>query len=321
MGRTRSYTSWIASARWVELISTSAKIWSYLRRLVLFKRGVEYSRDEIARIVRPNDPPKGGSWTTGYARIGSDLFVFMNIGVPGRTGHDFENHYDEDTETLIWFSKPNAHSSNPLFKELLSGMLTPYFFARWEQRSPFTFLGSGTIDKVQDNYSSPQGHKCIRMVVNVSELQTILSPPSDIAELSGSAANSFLFEKHLEDFIATNWDRTPLAEEYEIYQENGQLKGKQFRTDTGPIDILAQKRDGSGFLVVELKRDRASDAVVGQTLRYMGWIDQHLCHEKQNVKGCIIAQRQDEKLTYALRQVDSIEFMRFEVDFRLIAGG
>ena len=67
----------------------------------MFKRGVTYKRDEIAVMARPDNPPQGGDWTTGYARIGTDLYIFMNIGVPGRTGHNFDNHYDENTGTVV----------------------------------------------------------------------------------------------------------------------------------------------------------------------------------------------------------------------------
>jgi len=66
-------------------------------------------------------------------------------------------------------------------------------------------------------------------------------------------------------------------------------------------------------------RDRASDVVVGQTLRYMGWVHEHLCKAEQTVNGCIIAHAQDEKLQYALNQVPNISFMKYEVDFRLIS--
>ncbi len=100
------------------------------------------------------------------------------------------------------------------------------------------------------------------------------------------------------------------------------LKGagqQQYRTSTGPIDILGQRKDKSDYLVVELKRDRASDVVVGQTLRYMGWVKEHLCESNQKVTGCIIAQRKDEKLDYALKHVDSIRFLKYEVDFRLLS--
>ena len=289
----------------------------------MFKRGSEYTRDEIANIVRPKNPPRGGDWTTGYARIEDNLFIFMNIGVAGRTGHDFENHYDEKSNTLIWFSKPNKHSSNPLFQKLISGELTPYFFARWTQKPPFTFLGTGTILRFEDGYKTPQGHECIRLVISVDELHDIISTDNlgmTSANSSGieREKSSFLFEKQLEDFLVSNWDKTPLSENYEIFEQNGQQCGQQFRTDTGPIDILGQRRDKSDFLVVELKRDRASDVVVGQTLRYMGWVKEHLCSKNQNVTGCIIAQRKDEKLDYALKQVNTIQFMRYEVDFRLL---
>lgn len=246
----------------------------------------------------------------------------MNIGVAGRTGHDFENHYDEKSQTLVWFSKPNKHSSNPTFQKILTGELTPYFFARWTQKPPFTFLGTGSIINYEDGYKTQQGHKCIRLVVSVQELQDIISPhhlaqnPIDTLG-EKQQRSSFLFEKHLEDFLITNWNSSPLSRDYEIYQKDGEVIGKQFRTDTGPIDILGKRKDNSGFLVIELKRDRASDVVVGQTLRYMGWVEKHLCNKNQNVNGCIIAQRKDTRLDYALQQVNTIQFMRYEIDFRL----
>jgi restriction system protein len=53
-----------------------------------------------------------------------------------------------------------------------------------------------------------------------------------------------------------------LLKNYDIYSEDGELMGQQFRTDTGRIDILAFSKDRKELLVVELKRGRASDAVV-----------------------------------------------------------
>ena len=75
----------------------------------------------------------------------------------------------------------------------------------------------------------------------------------------------------------------------------------------------------SDYLVFELKRDRASDVVVGQTLRYKGWVHEHLCKPDQTVNGYIIALARDEKLQYALKQTPKIRFMKYEVDFRLVA--
>ena len=289
----------------------------------MFKRGSQYTREQIAKIVRPTNPPKGGIWNTGYHQIGKNLIVFMNIGVPGRRGEDYENYYDRESNTLIWLSKTNAHSSNPLFQKIFARKITPYFFARWDQNPPFTFLGTGNIINFEDNFESLQGRKCIKMIVAVDELHDIIIPQhanQSIPSLASAEVerSSFLFEKHLEDFLVTNWSRTPLSRDFEIFEENGEMCGQQYRTDTGPIDILGQRKDKTDFLVVELKRDRASDAVVGQTLRYMGWVKEHLCNSDQDVTGCIIAQQKDEKLDYALKQVNSIQFMKYEVDFRLI---
>lgn len=286
----------------------------------MFKRGAEYTRKQIGHIVRPDNPPKGGNWDTGYATLGSDLFVFMNIGVPGRTGHDFENHYDEKTKTIVWFSKPNKHSSNPLFQKILSGELTIYFFARWDHNPPFTFLGTGNVISFEDGYKSPQGYECIKTIVSISEISEIITPKVKQAttnENKRTEQSSFLYEKHLEDYLITNWNKTPLSEDYDIYEENGKVCGRQFKTDIGPIDILGQKKDKTDFLVVELKRDIASDKVVGQTARYMGWVEEHLCKNGQSVNGCIIANKEDTKLYYALKPFNKISFMKYEIDFKL----
>lgn len=288
----------------------------------MFKRGSEYSRDEIAMIACPDNPPRGGNWTTGYAKVGEKVFVFMNIGVPGRTGHDFENYYDEKTQSLVWFSKPDRNSTHQSIRQMIAGDVELYFFARWRQRSRFTFLGIGTIVSFQDGFLTSQGHTCVKFIVSVKDLDDIIHrdalPPPLLKNCQDPIERSaFVFEKHLEDFLVSNWDKTPLAVEYEIYKGRGEGRGRQFRTDIGPIDILAQKRDQSDFLVVELKRDLASDIVVGQTHRYMGWVKTHLCGPLQNVTGCIIAQHKDQKLDYALVSAQGIQFMRYEMDFRL----
>ncbi len=45
--------------------------------------------------------------------------------------------------------------------------------------------------------------------------------------------------------------------------------------DLGFIDILSRNRNTGDFVVIELKRDRSDDEVVGQLSRYMGWIKKH----------------------------------------------
>lgn len=127
----------------------------------------------------------------------------------------------------------------------------------------------------------------------------------------------FALEKHLEDFLVSNWPSTLLGQKYEIYTVDGEIVGQQYPSDTGPIDILAISKDGKELLVVELKRGRASDAVVGQIQRYMGYVIDELAEENQSVKGVIIALEDDLRIRRALRVAQGIDFYRYEVSFKL----
>ena len=129
---------------------------------------------------------------------------------------------------------------------------------------------------------------------------------------------AFALEKHLEDFLVQNWAQTELGKQYDIYEEDGEQVGQQYETDTGPIDILAISKDKKRVLVVELKKGRASDAVVGQALRYMGYVQEELCEEGQRVHGVIIALEDDPRVRRALAMVPNIAFYRYEISFRLV---
>ena len=66
--------------------------------------------------------------------------------------------------------------------------------------------------------------------------------------------SNFALEKHLEDFLVENWKQSELGKYFDIYEEEGELVGQQYPSDTGPIDILAISKDKKTLLVVELKR-------------------------------------------------------------------
>ena len=128
---------------------------------------------------------------------------------------------------------------------------------------------------------------------------------------------SFALEKHLEDFLVENWGQTELGKLYDIYEEEGERVGQQYPTDTGPVDILAVSKDKKTLLVVELKKGRASDKVVGQALRYMGYVQEELAEESQTVLGVIIALEDDMKIRRALKMTPNVEFYRYQVSFKL----
>lgn len=132
--------------------------------------------------------------------------------------------------------------------------------------------------------------------------------------------SEFALEKHLEDFLVANWAQTELGKTHDIFEEDGQLVGQQYATDTGPMDILAIRKDKKELLVVELKKGRASDAVVGQVLRYMGYVMQELAEPDQTVRGVVIALEDDQRMRRALVMTPNIDFYRYQISFKLFKG-
>lgn len=127
----------------------------------------------------------------------------------------------------------------------------------------------------------------------------------------------FALEKHLEDFLEHNWKHTELGQKYDIYEIDGERVGRQYMSDTGPIDILAISKDKKELLVVELKRGRVSDTVVGQIQRYMGYVKEELAEKGQIVRGVIIGFEDDIKIHRALSVATNIEFYTYKIQFHL----
>lgn len=128
---------------------------------------------------------------------------------------------------------------------------------------------------------------------------------------------TFVMEKYLEDFLVSNWHHTELGKDFDIFEVDGEKVGQQYPSDTGPIDILAISKDKRTILVVELKRGKVSDVVVGQIQRYMGFVKDELCEPGQSVKGIIIGLDDDRRIQRALSVTQNIEFYRYEVNFKL----
>lgn len=147
---------------------------------------------------------------------------------------------------------------------------------------------------------------------NVQEPVTVVGGTEDVAEDS----SVFVLEKYLEDFIVTNFS-TIFQVALKIYQDTEGNDGQQYTTDIGYIDILAVEPKSNSFVVIELKRGRPSDQVIGQVLRYMGWVQEKLCVDGQKVKGVVICQHRDEKLAYALKMVNDIDVRYYSVSFSL----
>jgi len=188
---------------------------------------------------------------------------------------------------------------------------------RWRER---------TVARQDMTQSLQKSTGSIGTVSNVTkygdEIESLIgeAPPPGVAAAGEAVEDSstFALEKHLEDFLVGNWTQTELGRDYDIFEEEGEQIGQQYLTDTGPLDILAISKDRRTLLVVELKKGQASDKVVGQVLRYMGYVQDELAEDDQTVRGAVIALANHHKLDRALEMVPTVDFYRYEVSFKLV---
>ncbi len=127
-------------------------------------------------------------------------------------------------------------------------------------------------------------------------------------------ARKFAFERDLQNYLAQNLGL--LEPGLKLYEdEDGGFVGVEFPAGQRYIDILAVGADG-GFVVIETKVSRAYDRVVGQLLRYMGWVKEHLAGEA-SVRGIIVASEISEDLILATSSVENIRLVEYEISFSL----
>jgi Endonuclease NucS len=104
-----------------------------------------------------------------------------------------------------------------------------------------------------------------------------------------------------------------LEADLEALEKGLRLIGRQYATASGPIDLLA--KDGNDFFVViELKRGRTSDRVVGQIARYLTWVADRLSNGKNDrVRGIVVGTDYDHKFANAIEQLKQVTPYTFDL--------
>src|SRR5690242_11188901 len=98
----------------------------------MFKVGNSYTKHDIYKILNVPVERQKGAWDTGYRKYEDGFYIFANIGVAGRTGHDYDNHWEE--ESLVWYAKTGTTIHQPIIQELLSNITTVNIFTRTYDR-------------------------------------------------------------------------------------------------------------------------------------------------------------------------------------------
>ena len=153
----------------------------------------------------------------------------------------------------------------------------------------------------------PRRHSGVTAALHVA------AEPEDAVD----AVQEFVLEQYLEEFLFSNWDRIAFGRRLELWSPDDRRSRQFDASPAGRIDFLCGDLDTDAIVVVELKRGTPSDAVIGQTMRYMGWIRREIARPDQRVEGIIVVGEPDDKLLLAASATPAIRIVRYHIDFAL----
>jgi len=176
-------------------------------------------------------------------------------------------------------------------KKLLSVFKNPKYVEYDSYEDWFSFMGdakhllsdSEVIEYYVDRKKDKRAKEYIEVIDNI-----------EVKESLEEELKRLFKEKLLEDLLSANLSHLGIP--------NLKLvkNGRQYKTDVSNIDLLAI--DKKGYIVIELKKGRTEDEAIGQVLRYMGWVHEHLSPDKE-VRGVIVIgfEGATEKLNMAVK--------------------
>ncbi|MDE2308298.1 MAG: hypothetical protein KGJ97_08410 [Xanthomonadaceae bacterium] len=121
-----------------------------------------------------------------------------------------------------------------------------------------------------------------------------------------STSGAFESEEDLQKYLQEHWSKTELGKEWVL-----QRKGHVRAAEIGIMDLLAKHQSRPVWLVVELKVLKTSDEVLGQILRYMGWVKRCCAGKDESVEGLVIASCADIQTLYGLECLPNVRMMRY----------
>lgn len=113
---------------------------------------------------------------------------------------------------------------------------------------------------------------------------------------------SISLERDIEDHLVNNLN---------LLEPGLKLIARQYKTDVGRIDVLAEDKTGRR-VVIELKVGEAKDSVIGQIARYVGWFS---LKDGQPPRSIIIASGFPDGVRYAATMIAGLKLLAYRVHF------
>ncbi len=242
-------------------------------------------------------PGQSGWWTCHKDTKRGDLVLVYMSGSAGNIAYLVEASCDAYTDD------PMSGGSSPW-----RGDYACSFISHVQFPSPLTLAEmrldrvlSGEFSALRGNFQQRAYKVTPPVWTRLTQLLTAKNPATKrtVGRLAGSTVSrELVLEEQIEEALKDNLD--VLRPEWKL-----KFHAKQSHCDDwGRMDLLC--RDRRGWVVIELKRVRATGPVVSQTASYMGWVAEHLASAGQLVRGLVISPGTDHPFDYALKAVPNL---------------
>lgn len=184
----------------------------------MFQIGNLYTKWDIYKILNVPSEKQRGAWDKGYRKYDGNFFIFSNVGIPGRTGHDYNNYWDGDL--FVWEGAISSHLGQPQIKSMINPEVgqTIFLFTRTQDKSPFTFEGNVIAKEAFDT-------KPVKIIWRFEEYPYLTldeKPPSILEE------DKTLYEGAVTKIFVNKYERNPLARRMCIEHHGAFCKVCQF---------------------------------------------------------------------------------------------
>ena len=116
--------------------------------MLIFEPGAKYTRADVKVLAGLPRNAKGGPWDTGIVEHDSEFIIFANVGIEGRTGHDYNNRWDGNH--FRWSHRNGSSLSWSSVKRLNEEGKRVHLFWRDSNSAPFEYAGLATAVQVLD---------------------------------------------------------------------------------------------------------------------------------------------------------------------------
>jgi hypothetical protein len=255
---------------------------------------VDPQRTEVDDAIRHLADHTELYWSVGF-QIAIDKFTYPMYGYMHISGGAVEyratisnivsfkgSHYSRELKPELWIEEWNENQ-RPYRNSVVITEIVPFSYDTCSFRKR-----DGSMVQL-----APQGYVHVLLPNHI--------PQGPAAHQSMSAERKQLAERNLEDFV---------IQQLETIEPGLHLIERQLSTAAGRLDLLCRDANG-GYVVLELKRTQGSDQVIGQILRYMGWLKETYPAEK--VRGIVIVGNKDQALSYAAKAAPDIQVKEFKL--------